>query len=78
MDDSLTSRVFYTNCGSLKNKINEFGTISKIHRCAAICLTETQLFQDIFDAEVYISNYNVFRSDRSDGHEKGGIVYLCS
>ena len=77
MDDSLTSRVFYKNCGSLKNKINEFRTISEIHRCAAICLTETRLSQDIFGAEVYISNYNVFRSDRSDGREKGGsCIYV--
>ena len=77
MDDSLTSRVFYTNCGSLKNKINEFRTISEIHRCAVICLTETHLSQDIFDAEVYINNYNIFRSDRSDGHEKGGsCIYV--
>ena len=77
MDDSLTSRVFYTNCGSLKNKINEFRTISEIHRCAAICLTETHLSQDIFGAEVYISNYNVFRRDRSDGREKGGsCIYV--
>ena len=77
MVDSLTSRVFYTNCGSLKNKISEFRTISEIHRCAAICLTETHLSQDIFDAEIFINNYSVFRSDRLDGREKGGsCIYV--
>ena len=69
--------MFYTNCGSLKNKISEFRIISELHRCAAICLTETHLSKDIFDAEVFIQNYTIFRSDRADGREKGGsCIYV--
>ena len=69
--------MFYTNCGSLKNKIGEFRIISELHRCAAICLTETHLSSDIFDAEVFIQNYTIFRSDRADGREKGGsCIYV--
>ena len=61
----------------MRNKIPELCTISKLYNCTALCITESHLTTDIYDAEILIPNFVIFRGDRRDGREKGGsIIYV--
>ena len=69
--------IFYTNCSSIINKIQELKTICITECCDVLCLTETHLTSEINDAEIFIENFTIFRGDRNDGREKGGsIIYV--
>ena len=69
--------IYYTNCGSIFNKISELKTISKLYECHVLCLTETHLSNELLDAEILIENYRCFRGDRQDGRDKGGsMIYV--
>ena len=42
-----------------------------------MCITESHLSPEIFEAELFIENYRIFRGDRTDGRDKGGsIIYV--
>ena len=71
------TKFFYTNCAGLLNKIPELHTISVTYNCKVLCITETHLHPGIFNAEVSIPNYQIFRKDRNSGSDGGGsIIYV--
>ena len=68
---------FYSNAGSLSNKLNELKTCAELYEPHVICITETHLMQEVLDAEIQLNNYTIFRKDRVDGKEGGGsAVYV--
>ena len=48
-----------------------------MEKCDILCLTETHLSHEIYDAEIFIENFTIFRGDRNDNRDKGGsIIYV--
>ena len=82
MDEHITNsknyfNIFYTNCNSILNKLNELKTISSDNKCQVLCLTETHLTPDVLNAEIFIPNFKIYRKDRAVGKEGGGsLVYV--
>ena len=69
--------ILYTNANGLRNKITELQTASDLYNFHILCITETKINNDIFDAEIHLYNYDVFRKDRSTGQEGGGsAIYV--
>ena len=65
-------RILNVNCQSIKNKIPEFHTLVDSVKPDIIFGTESWLSCDIFDAEIFPGNYNIFRRDRA-GKQGGGV-----
>ena len=80
--------IFYTNANGLVNKMDELKLILETNPGKdVICVTETHLDKDIFDAEIHLDGYVMFRKDRdfkldSSNQEisKGGgsVIYVKS
>ncbi len=68
--------MYYTNANDLKNKVGELISIVMIHDIDIICITETMFSEDVFDAEVVLSGFSLFRSDRISGKGGGSCVYV--
>ena len=59
-----------------KTKYIEEQTIDEDHFVPFIVLTETHLFKDIYDAEVQIKHYNLYRADRIKRKCGGTAIYI--
>ena len=66
--------IFYTNCNGISNKLSEISVISQNRNIGAICTTESHLTNEIFDAEISLPNFDVFREDRATNEKGGGSV----
>ena len=82
-------KIFYTNAGSLYNKMDELRTAVDLYKADVICVSETHFDCEILDAEVAIKGYTHYRADRNfkictvvsgDDLSKGGgsIIYIKS
>ena len=50
---------------------------SELYKCKIICVTESHLNPSVFDSEIYIPNYQIFRKDRNNGKKCGGsVIYV--
>ena len=70
--------VYYTNCRSLCNKMDELRAIASTDRPDIIALTETWINTDKrnFIAEFHIQGYNMFKTDRIDRRGGGVAIYI--
>ena len=69
--------LYYTNAGSLTNKISELAVISKDPTIGILCACETHFTSDLLDAELAIPNFELFREDRASGKKGGGsAIYV--
>ena len=76
MKDVFSSSCFfcyYTNVQSIRNKSSEILNLIWQHKPLILGFTETWTTEDIFDGELNIPGYNMYRSDRMHG---GVILYI--
>ena len=70
-------RIFYTNADSLLNKLTELNLIISSNDYQVVCITESNLNDDIKKAEIYIPNFDqIFLANRKHGDKGGSIVYV--
>ena len=60
----------------MRNKLSELALIAINLSLCILCLTETHLNKNLFDAEIGIPNFEVFREDRSTGSGGGLAIYV--
>ena len=56
--------LFYTNAGSLLNKLDELKISISLYNPDIICICETHFSQEIDECEVALDGYRLFRADR--------------
>ena len=56
--------LFYTNAGSLLNKLDELKMSISLYNPDIICICETHFSQEIDECEVALDGYRLFRADR--------------
>ena len=56
--------LFYTNAGSLINKLDELKISLPIYNPDILCISESHYSQEIENSEVDIVGYRCFRADR--------------
>ena len=56
--------LFYTNAGSLLNKLDELKMSISLYNPDIICICETHFSQEIDECEVALEGYCIFRADR--------------
>ena len=56
--------LFYTNAGSLINKMDELKMGISLYKPDIICVTETHFYQEFESSEVDLEGYSTFRADR--------------
>ena len=61
------------NCRSLKNKIAEIAAVIDEHKPDLILDNESWLSSEIASSEIFPEGYTVFRKDRVDGQNGGGV-----
>ena len=67
----------YTNCDEIISKVDDFESRILNLNPHIVCLTETKLYEEVIDSEVFLCNkYNVFRVDRSPADGGGGVSIL--
>lgn len=66
----------YFNCRSLIPKLDELRAVCQANKPDIVCLVETWLSADIFDSELFISNYTIVRHDRN--RHGGGVAFYVS
>ena len=67
---------FYTNANDLKNKISELQIVARTSGCKVLGITETMFSSDLYDAEISIPNFKLFRVDRLTGKGGGSCIYV--
>ena len=73
--------MYYQNVNGLKTKLDEFSANIILNSHEIICLTETNLNDEINSQELFVNNnYVVYRSDRNLGEsqKKSGGGVLCA
>ena len=68
ISDGKTSpiNIFYTNANGLANKLDELKIILSTSKdIDIICITETHLNSDIWDAEININGFSLYRNDKN-------------
>jgi len=65
---------YYTNIRSIVNKLFPFQAMIYSHNYDIVAITETWLFNSIFDNKILPTNYRIYRNDRSS---RGGGVLLA-
>ncbi|KAG5863771.1 hypothetical protein JTB14_035128 [Gonioctena quinquepunctata] len=70
--------IYYQNCRGLRSKTDEFYHNVSSSDFSVICLTETWLNSSVISAELFNTNYNIFRQDRSESgspkSDGGGVI----
>ena len=56
------------------NKVGYLREMAIQNRALFVALTETQLNEEIYDAEICMEGYTIFRTDRTLGRSKGGVA----
>lgn len=64
--------MYYQNINGMRTKLSQFYQNLLNSNYDVICLTETNLNNNIFDGEVVDSRYNIFRRDRDDINSSKG------
>ena len=54
--------------------MSEISIVAKLKAIGILCVTESHFNNDVYDAEVSIPNYKIFREDRADNTKWGGSV----
>ena len=69
--------IFYTNADCLLNKMSELRVVMSQNQYQVICVTESNLNDDILEAEIQIPNFSkVFVANRKSGEKGGSIIYV--
>ena len=68
-------KLFVINCRGLKSKKDSFVHLIHSQSPHSIAGTESWLDPTTFSSEIFPTNYQVFRKDRSDGY--GGVFFAC-
>ena len=69
--------VLYTNADCLLNKLSELKVIASSNRYQVICITESDLNDDILNAEIQIPSFGkMYLANRKFGVKGGSIVYV--
>lgn len=71
----------YQNVRGLRTKLNLLRTNVPCLNYDFFALTETWLYDSIYDNELNFNNYNIFRFDRNhhtSKYKRGGGVALCT
>ena len=68
-------KLFVINCRGLKSKKDSFVHLIHSQSPHFIAGTESWLDPTTFSSEIFPTNYQVFRKDRSDGY--GGVFFAC-
>lgn len=63
-----------TNVQSIASKVDDFECVLKLNNIDIACVTETWLNKDISSELIDIPDYAVYRHDRSDGRQGGGVA----
>lgn len=66
-------RCLVINCWSLKNKIADIAAAIDEHKPDVILGNESWLNSEITSSEIFPDDYTVFRKDRVDGQNAGGV-----
>ena len=64
---NINIKFYYTNAQSLRNKLSELNNIAVTLKPGVIGITETWLTDEIYDGEVALKDYTLFRKDRMHG-----------
>ena len=56
------------------NKVGHLREMALQNQALFVALTETQLNEEIYDAEICMDGYTIFRADRTLGRSKGGVA----
>ena len=67
--------VMLSNIRSILNKHDELEAFISLHNPGIVALTETWLTEDVGNAELSITGYNLFRADRAAGRGGGGVMF---
>ena len=59
------------------SKVSYLNDLAAESRAPFISITETHLTTDILSAEVHITGYTLYRSDRLGGRTHGGCAFYC-
>ena len=57
-------------------KVNYLASLCQLYNSEYICITESHLNEDIFDAEVTIKDFNMFRHARTKRSRGGVLIYV--
>ena len=68
--------VFYTNSNDLKNKVCELQIVTESRDCKVLGITETMFSSDIYDPEVSILNFTLYRATRTTGKGGSSCIYV--
>lgn len=71
---------YYQNCRGLRTKLKTFICNASISNYIFICLSETWLCDNIYDNELGLNNYTVFRCDRNaltSSFSRGGGLLIA-
>ena len=76
--DSPCFNIYYTNANGLKNKLSELSFVSSDEQFGfkLLCVTETMFQPSMFDAELNIPNFKLFRQDRLNSEGGGSCIYV--
>ena len=68
-------KLFYTNCCSIINKLDEVRVSIELYEPDFLCICETHLTTLVDDAELFIAGYRFFRKDRDfrPGKDSQGV-----
>ena len=75
-DNPQTYRLLLINARSIVNKISFLRDLSALETPHFILITETWATDDTQDIVLFINNYKLFRSDRTDRRGGGCIIYI--
>jgi predicted nuclease with TOPRIM domain len=65
---------YYTNVRSLGNKFEELEMIDELEKPHIIRVTESWEKNTAADAEISLKGYTMYRKDRDDGRQGGGVL----
>lgn len=68
-------RLLILNARSILSKVDELDVVAKNNQADFICVTETWLNGSILDSAVYLTDYLIFRNDRSSSVGGGVCIY---
>ena len=59
-----------------KFKINFLADLAQLYNSDYMCITESHLRDDVFDAEIHIKGFNLYRQDRKNRNQGGVLIYV--
>jgi hypothetical protein len=71
-------RIVLINARSLKNKLNDLDYTLNVCKPGILCVTESWLRPSITNNSIHNSCYSLFRKDRHDNREGGGVCIFTN